>query len=128
VFETSVDEVLYKKHMKTMQYLAKRLILLGDQYRLGERLVDAIEAAEYQQSEREKIQNVYENHRKKLDKVQGECRENSKIVIHKDDITELNGLLKEAGCNHLLNSETIKDCQIRADEETRQWNKVKITY
>jgi hypothetical protein len=66
VFETSVDEALYKKHLKKMLYLAQRLILLGDQYRLGERLVDAIEMAEYQQSEKEKIQSVCENHKKVL--------------------------------------------------------------
>jgi hypothetical protein len=55
VFETSIDEAMYKKHLRKMVYVAKRLILLGDQYRLGERLVDAIEMAEYQQSEKEKI-------------------------------------------------------------------------
>jgi hypothetical protein len=128
VFETSVDEALYKKHLKKMIYLAQRLILLGDQYRLGERLIDAIEMAEYQQSEKEKIQKVYETHQRSLDKFQGECREKSKLDIQEEDITELNRLLKEAGCNHLLNSETIKDCQIRADEETREWNKVRIIY
>ena len=52
---TSVDEALYKEHMRKLQYFAQRLIMLGDQYRLGERLVDAIELAEYQQSEKEKI-------------------------------------------------------------------------
>jgi hypothetical protein len=37
--------------------------MLVDQYRLGERLVDAIELAQYQQSEKEKIQDVYQNRR-----------------------------------------------------------------
>jgi hypothetical protein len=125
---TNVDEALYKEHMRKMQYFAQRLIMLGDQYRLGERLVDAIEMAEYHQSEREKIQQVYETHRKSLDKFQGQHRGNSKLEIDENEIKELNVMLKEAGCNHLLNSETMKDCQIRTDEATREWNKVQQIY
>ena len=128
VFKTSVDEAIYKKHVRKMQHFAQRLIFLGDQYRLGERLVDAIELAEYQQEEREKIQNVYETHKKSLDKYQGEFRGRSKLDINEKDVKEINQLLKKAGCTHLLNSETIKDCQIREDEETRDWNKVRIIY
>ena len=126
---TNIDEVLYKDHMRRMQHFAQRLILLGDQYRLGDRLVDAIELAEYQQSEKVKIQDVYQNRRGgTLDKFQGELRGKVKVDLDKSDIDELNVLLTEAECNHLLNSDTVKDCQIRDDEDSKNWNKVKIIY
>ena len=48
--------------------------------------------------------------------------------LEKTDIAQLNDLLKEAGCNNLLNSDNVKDCQIRYDDDSRNWNKVKTVY
>jgi hypothetical protein len=56
-----------------MQHFSTKLIFQTDQYKVGERLVEAIEKAEHQQDERVKIQDCYAKHRN-LDKFQGEYR------------------------------------------------------
>jgi hypothetical protein len=90
--------------------------------------VDAIEATQYQQDQREIVQTTYSKHRKSLDKFEGECRKNKKTDLGKDDVNEINELLKEAGCTNLLNYESVQECKVMADDESKMWNKDKLVY
>lgn len=73
-FETKIDKAGHQFVIRRMQYFTSRFILLGDQHRVGERLVDAIEATQYQQDQRKVIQTTYQTYRKTRDKFEGESK------------------------------------------------------
>ena len=56
-----------------MKNLANKIVNQTDQYKIGERLVEAIEKAEATQAEREIIHQTYANHRD-LDRFRGKSR------------------------------------------------------
>ena len=61
-FSTKIDEAGHNFFIRRMQYFASRIMLLENQNRVGERLVDAIEAAKYQQDQREIVQTTCSKH------------------------------------------------------------------
>ena len=116
------------RYFNQMHHCACKMIFQADQYRLGERLVDAIEYAEHQQGERQKIQDCYSKWRRKLDKFEGEGRRDNSLNIGEEKRRTINKLLEVAGCSNLFGIEQEKQCEIIEDEEARNWNKVKQVY
>ena len=107
------------KYLKLMQHFSKKLIFRTDQYKVGERLVEAIEKAEHQQDERIKIQDCYAKHRN-LDKFQGEYRgDNSLEGLSAKNKLRINTVLKEAGCINLFDLNQDKKCAVEENEEAR---------
>ena len=97
---------------------------MGNTTRLGERILEAIAKAEYEQSEREKIQDTYKSHRKHLDKYARAHQYDTNIDMEQNAIQELNQLLRAAGCTDFLNTNFTPTCKIGSDSEVCQWNKL----
>jgi hypothetical protein len=107
---------------------AGKVIFQTDQFKVGERLVEAIASAEKQQEERQIVQDTYESHRRNLDRFAGEGRGENTIHLSVDERLRINKTLNDAGCNHLFDTELDKECEIMKDEEVGQWNKLKDFY
>ena len=86
---------------------------------MGEQFLEAIAKAEYEQSEREKVQDTYRSHRKHLDKYAGLHQHDTNIDMEQDTVKELNQLLRAACCTNLINIDFIPTYS-----EACQWKKL----
>ena len=128
VRNTTPGSALHNRFMNAMHHFAGKLIFQADQYKLGERLVEAIESAEYQQEERQKVQDCYSKRRGKLDKFEGEGRRENSLDLNVEERLKINKLLQAAGCSNLFDTTQECLCEVIENEEARNWNKVKTMY
>ena len=111
----------YNDYISQMSYLANKLTIQADQYKIGERMIEAIESAELKQAEREVIQDCYANHRQ-LDKFRGVYRAANTTSMSADKSIGINDILKNAGCSHLFDATCDPECAVMKNEEVRNLN------
>jgi hypothetical protein len=112
------------KYHLYMKHLANKITNQTDQYKIGERLVEAIEKAEATQAEREIVQDTYAKHRD-LDRFRGKSRGQNSLNLNVNDRLLINNKLKNAGCNHLFDTTHDVQCEVVKCDEVKNWNKVK---
>ena len=103
-----------------MSYLANKLHVQADHYKIGERLIETIETAKIKQVEREIIQKCYYANHHKLDKNFGFSRALNTTNLSVEKTLVINDVLRKAGCAHLFHTSYDPQCDIMKDEEARE--------
>ena len=89
------------KYHVYMKHLSNKVINQTEQYKIGERLVEAIEKAEATQAERAIVQETYAKHRGNMDRFRGMSRDENSLNLSAKERLLINERLKNAGCHHL---------------------------
>ena len=111
----------YREYVAHFSYLANKLHIQADQYKIGDRLIEAIQLGELKQAEREVIQECYAAHRN-LDKFFGNTRSTNTTNLSVEKTLAINDILKKAGCTHLFDTTFDSQCEIMKEEEVGDWN------
>ena len=119
------NSTVYRDNLNHMNYLTNRLTLQANKYKIGERMIEAIETAELKQAEREIIQKCYSAHRH-LDKFRDDSGTENTTRLSAEKTLAINDILKAAGCSHLFDKSSEPECDVITNEEVRIWNKVKV--
>ena len=106
----------YREYVAHFSYLTNKLYVQADQYKIEDRLVEAIELAEL----KEVIQECYAAHRT-LDTFYRNTRSANTTTLSVEKILAINDVLRKAGCTHLFDTTLDPKCEVMKDEEVRDW-------